>query len=159
MTTNTVKVTAEGFTVSFKGSEVTFNKIEKIKIGNSSDNAGSYRGNKVDCEILRIEFNMFFISVLARVVEDPNYIVQAIYSHEHLSSTNARVIGQFGFKTLEDCAQSLGFSNKEGENELYTIEFENGETIVEYGTSQEDIRQFAERVYKHTKVKSITLPS
>lgn len=106
------------FTFEQDGKTVTLNKIEKIKLGNDSDNAGQYRGNLVSCEILHVEEKQFGTNILARPVENKDYIVCATYVPHMveskqieipLYSTNARVIGQFGFTDLDQCARSMGF--------------------------------------------------
>lgn len=156
------------FTFKHSGTTVTLNKIEKIKLGNDSDNAGQYRGDLVDCEILQVEEKQFSINVLARPVNNKNFIVCATYvphmvEHERIEvplySTNARVIGQFGFVTLEECAKSMGFDVEDlilsRPAKPFVIVFADGTEIEEMGTDEHDVREFLGRSYKGIEVKSV----
>ena len=113
MTTN-ASVKAFAFT-KYAGEVVNINELNYIKLGNKSDTAGS-RGEVKVCKILAIQKNTFGSVVLATVVGDDNYVVcgsifEGVSGDVVIESTNARIIGQFGFETLEQCAHSLGFSN------------------------------------------------
>lgn len=113
MTTN-ASVKTFAFTKN-AGEVVTINELNFIKLGNKSDSAGG-RGEVKVCKILAIQRNTFCSVVLATVVGNDNYVVcGSIFEDASgnivIESTNARIIGQFGFETLEQCAYSLGFSN------------------------------------------------
>lgn len=113
MTTN-ASVKTFAFT-KYAGEVVNINELNYIKLGNKSDTAGS-RGEVKVCKILALQKNTFGSVVLATVVGDDNYVVcGSIFEGANgdvvIESTNARIIGQFGFETLEQCAHSLGFSD------------------------------------------------
>jgi hypothetical protein len=99
------------FTFMHKGAKVVLSSIQKMKLGNKSD-SGTYRGDIKECEILFVQNNEFCTNVLARVVDNPNFIVCGTYvphSDECVfSATNARSV-PYDCKTIEAAARSMGF--------------------------------------------------
>jgi hypothetical protein len=99
------------FNFMHKGAEVVMSSIQKIKLGNKSD-SGTYRGDIKECELLFVQNNEFCTNVLARVVDNPKFIVCATYVPHNddavLYSTNARSV-PYDCKTIEAAARSMGF--------------------------------------------------